>query len=357
MRGLTAGEASSVTTPLLQLFCRSGGFLADFVSGTYKIDYIGDPSVAPTAKVALTAFAAGDKVATGRYAIPTGDTSAWTVGTHRAVCMYQMEAGGPTYPQILEFEILDSGDFPTGANYTGYISVRRAIQDEYVMTTDATATVQRYICRASQQVEVWTRRWFEPRYVVMKVAGTERSQLLLREAIIAIEDVYAIWQTTTGQDTYKFEQYLYKVYNRQLDGPAELDDRWNPLLYLTDVDGTIPRVEGFAWPYGNQNIQIQGVFGFTDPQHDPHAGEVLIGETPRPIAQVVGALVNRYLEDPMLSSAMVHQPGTISMAKTRDQSYRRGGGGGTTETSNMSGDPILDQILQRYCAPLAVGAM
>lgn len=356
MRGLTQGEASNTANPVLQLYCRSGGFLADFISGTYKVEYIGDPAVAPVEKVATTAFVAGDKLATGRYVIPTGATTTWTVGTHRAVCNYVMAVAGSTYQQIVEFEILNSGDFPTGRGYVGYISVRRAIQDEYMLSTDSVPTAQRYICRASQQIERWCHRWFEPRYVVFKVPGLERSQLLLDEAIIAIEDVYAVWQTTTGQDTYKFEQYLYKVYNRYLDGSADLDDRWHPMLYLTDVDGTIPRTRGFAWPYGNQNIQVQGVFGFVDPEYDPLAGEILIGSTPREIAMVAGTLLYRYMEDPMLSSVLVHQPGAIVSARTRDQSYKRGGSDGAAPT-NMSGDPLIDGILQKYQAPLAVGTL
>lgn len=362
MRGLAKAEQSSVSNPVLQLFCRSGGFLADLFSGTFKIDDIHSHSVALANKVPSTSFTNAHKLGTGRYVIPTGSTSAWTVGTHRATCTYKMESGGPDFIQVIDFEVLDTADWASGAGYVGYLSTRRAWQDTYVATTVSVATLHRYIAEVSRRIEMWTGRWFEPRYVKMKKTGQQDPVLILNQPIIAIEDIYAVWQTTTGEDTYKYEQYLYKVYNRHLDGYTEEDDRALPQVALTDVDGSVVEVSDFAWPYGNQNIELRGVFGWTDPEFDPNNDQVLIGQTPLDLGRACGALVARMAEDPTLTSLTTWSPGSISSMRTRDQSVSFGGSGGGSSSgggngSEPSGDPLVDSILVKYCMPIAVGAL
>ena len=363
MKGLTQGEQSTLVNPTLQLICRSGGFLADLVAGTFIVEDIKSAGAAATTKVASTPFATlTHKIGTGRYAILTGDTSAWSLGTHRVRCAYQMAAAGPTYYQNIEFEILESGDWPTGNSYVGYLSTRRALDSGYVPSTVTRQELHNHICEVSRRIEQWTGRWFDPRYLTFKKKGRGMPALLLQHPIIAIEDIYAIWQTTSGQDSYKYEQYLYRVYNRHLEGFYETDDRKHPKIDLTDVDGTIVKVKNFAWPYGNQNIQVQGVFGYTDPEFDATSGEVLIGTTPLDIGRVVGSMIARIIEDPTLTSLMSWSPGSIKSMRTRDQSVTFGGGGsaasgGTIMNASFTGDPLLDNILAKYCRPFAVSAL
>jgi hypothetical protein len=360
--GLIQGAQSTLSNPRLQLYCRSGGYLTDLVSGTFKIENIRDPSVNPEEIVAPTAFAElTHKVGTGRYAIITGDTSTWKVGTHRAVCSYVMESGGPTYTQSIEFEVLDSNDWPSGQPYLGYLSTRQVYQEEVVKRKVVRQRLHRFIDEQSRKIDLYTGRSFEPRYARMKSSGQEDSKLLLIQPIIAIEDVYAIWQTTTGEDTYKFEQYLYKVYNRHLDGyAAQSDDRRHPYIELTDVDGNVVKVSnGWAWPYGNQNIEVRGVFGYTEPDVDPNNGRVLIGKTPPDIARAVAAMIARTAENPLLNDPSVWSPGGVRGYRTRDQSVSFGGATGvaTFGTSEPTGDPIIDTLLLRYCRPMSFGAV
>lgn len=360
MRGLVKGEASSVANPVLQLFCRSGGFLTDLFSGTFKIDDIHSSAVALANKVVSTAFGPAHKLGTGRYVIPTGGTSAWNYGTHRVTCAYRMTNGGPDFTQAFDFEILDPADWASSAAYIGYLSTRRAWQDTYAASTVAVQTLHRQIAEVSRRIEAWTGRWFEPRYVKLKKTGEQDPALILNQPIIAIEDIYAVWQTTTGEDAYKYEQYLYKVYNRHLDGFAEEDDRILPKIELTDVDGTIVEVSDFAWPYGNQNIELRGAFGWTDPEFDPTNSQVLVGQTPIDIGRACGAMIARMNEDPTLTSVMTWSPGSVSSIRTRDQSVsfgRGGGAGGSGGASEPSGDPLVDAILVKYCQPMGVGAL
>lgn len=365
MRGLTKGETSSKTNPILQLFCRSGGVLADFYSGTFKIDDIKDAGSSAAAVVASTPFVpATHQVGTGRYAIATGSTSSWSVGTHRVTCTYKMVAGGPDYIQTIDFEVLDPADWATGMGYVGYLSTRLALADSYVASTVTRQRLHRLIDEFSRRIEQWTGRWFEPRYVKLKKAGQDSPVLLLQQPIIAIEDIYAVWKTTTGEDTYKYEQYLYKVYNRHLDGFSEEDDRGNPRIELTDVTGTqLPPTTDFAWPYGNQNIELRGVFGYTDPDFDPNSGQIAIGKTPADLARAVGILAGRATSDPTMSDPTTWLSGSIRSMRTRDQSISFGGssggssGGGGGGISDLSGDSLVDSILVKYCQPPAVGGL
>jgi uncharacterized membrane protein YgcG len=365
MQGLTQGEQSTLANPRLQLICRSGGYLADLVSGSVLIQDVRAHASAVAVKVAAAAIVpATQKVGTGRYAILTGNTTAWSIGTYRAVCTYVMTAGGPTYTQVIEFEILSATDWPDGSDYSGYLSTRRAYQDSYAASTVARETLHRHIDEQSKRIDMMTGRIFSPRYLRMKVGGQEASKLLLNLPVIAIEDIYAVWQTTTGQDSYKFEQYLYKVYNRHLDGYAtEQDDRYLPFIELTDVDGTVVKAnDNWAWPYGNQNIEVRGVFGYTDPVFDPNNGQVLIGNTPAGIVRATGALVTRAIADPTLSNAYTWASGSARSWRTRDQSLTLGGGsggssGGGGNAAELTGDALIDSLLLRYCRPAAFGAV
>jgi len=356
MKGLAAGEQSNTDRPILQLFCRDAGFLADFDSGTFIVEDVSTGT--PSTVVATTTFIAGHKLGTGRYAITTGDTASWNQGYHRAVCTYKMSATGQDYVQVIPFEILNAADWPTGMAYSGYISTRQAQDDSFIDITETTLTIaQRYINRISRQIEMWTRRFFEPRFMCYKRSGQNDPTLLIDEAIIAIEDIYAVWQTTSGSDTYKFEQYLYKVFNRHLDGYFAEDDRHNPRIVLTDVDGDIVDSSGWSWPYGNQNIELRGVFGYTETELDPSNGNVIVGQTPMDIAAAVGALLYRYVEDPTLSNPAIIRPGAVKSMRTRDQSISFGGdSSGSTAPSDLSGDPLIDAILVKYCAPVPFGA-
>ena len=357
MRGLATGEQSSSSNPILQLFCRSAGFLADLDNGTFLIEDIHDPDAAASTVVASTPFAAGHKLGTGRYVIPTGATTLWSQGTHRAVCTYQMAAGGPTYKQIIEFEVLDEVAWPTGFAFKSYVSTRQCIADGVVGASYSLTTAQRFLDLGADQIEQWTGRHFEPRYLHVVREGQEHPTLFLNEAIIALEDVYSIWQTTSGTDTYKYEQYLYKVFNRHLDGYTAEDDRYRPRLTLTAVDGVVAKVTNFAWPSGNQNIQLRGVFGFTDPMPDYAAGQVNIGRTPNEIAYVNALLLSRFARSFDMGDMGIHQPGRVKSARTDQQAIAFASNSGSSAFSTPSGDPIIDNILRKYRAPLVFAAV
>lgn len=354
MRGVVKGEQSSVSNPLLQLFVRSGGFLTDFYAGTYRIDDIRKPAEEASVVVAQAAFTANEKLGTGRYVIPTGTTTTWPTGTYRALCSFQLVQGGPTFYQAVEFEILDSGDWVTGAEFVSYASTRRLIADGYIDTTANLQSVHRTINRISRRIEAWTSRWFDPRYLSIDLDGVPGPHLFLQEAVIAVEKVEAVWKQADGTvDTYEYSNADFDVYNRHLDGMTAPDDRSNPKIVRSD-----------GWPTGVQGIRLSGVFGYTDPAADPQGLKVNLGRTPEDLVQVIGALFTRDAEDPTLANPLTQQPGSVKSMRTRDQSITffgsggstsGGGGGGGGRATTPTGDPFVDNLLARFAPPMQIG--
>jgi len=361
MRGLTVGEVSSASNPVLQLFARSGGNLVDIYSGTYRIEDVRVAGATPVVKVSATSIVEANKLATGRYLLATGTTTTWSVGSHRAVVHYTLEDGGPTYMQVIDFEVLDAVDWPSGGAYTGYLSTRQAYQDSYAADTVLRPQLHRLIADVSRSIEQWTHRWFDPRYLNFLVNGHKAQDLLFDSPIIAIGEVSIVWNTGGVENSYLYDPLYYRVYNRHLSGYFETDDRRNPKIGLKDIDSVLSRTTGYLWPDGRQNLRVKGVFGYTDPDFDPNGGDVLIGRTPADIGRACGALIARILADPTLTDPMTWAPGSVRSYRTRYQSVTFGGGGGGSSggggASDLSGDPLVDAILIKYCKPPAFGAV
>ena len=343
MRGVAKGETSTTGNPLIQFFCRSGEFLVDIYSGNYLIDDISTGSVSN--KVASTPITIAMKLGTGRYALPTGTTSSWTIGSHRAVITYKLTSTGSTYTQVIPFEVLTAADWASGSLYNGYIPTRQLIDDGYAASTYSVAKMHKHINRISRQLEGWLHRVFEPRYQTYYLEGLGTNSLLFSEAIIAIDKAEAIEKDATN--TVIAEEYDHStlnVYNRHLDGLSAYDDRFNPRVVLPSS----------VWPTGYQTIRVSGVFGFTDPDYEATADRVGLGHTPEELIQVLGILTSRAIADPTMSNPAGATPGAIQMMKTRDQTVQFGAGSGAVGSSSLTGDPTLDRLLIRFHAPISL---
>jgi len=258
-----------------------------------------------------------------------------------------MTAGGPTHTQVIEFEVLDSGDWVSGNNFISYASTRRLIGDEYIGPTAGIQKIHRYLDKVSRQIEAWTHRWFEPRYMIFRMDGPSGIRLFFQEAIIALEKVQSVWTNSNNtEEAYDYDNYIFDVYNRHLSAP-HLDDRGNPKIVRTD---------GVGWPCGEKSVKITGVFGYTDPVNDPHNADVQLGITPNDLIPVVGTLITRQLADPTMSNPLAQYPGLVKSMKTRDQQVSFFGATGSTRPikSEPTGDPFVDGILAKYSAPITV---
>ena len=360
MRGLSKGEECTANNPVLQLFVRSGAFLVDPVSATFYIENVTYPDNSPSVVVALTPFdldptgEGGHRLGIGRFYIPTGTTASWSHGTHRAVCKYILEAGGQEYTQVVEFEILNAACAPVGQGYVGYVATRDLYRDGYAVSSVTQPwQLHPHIKRISMDLEFQLGRFFEPRFVQYKLDGSADYTLFLNEAIIAVEDVSYISRDSDGVESYTaYGHGAYRVTNRHLDGLYVPDDRHNPMILSTTdiVTGDILTGPGYTWPAGKQNLMVSGVFGFTDP--DLGADGTLIGHTPYEFVQVIGTLVSRSIEDPALTSLATWQPGLVKSYKTGKQQIQFYGASGNVDYSEgITGDQLLDRLLQRFVAP------
>lgn len=339
--------------------------MADPSSASFVIQNISNPAAAATTVVAATPLTSGNRLGTGRYAVPTGLTGTWALGTHRVVVTYRLSASGPDLRQVLEFEVLSDVDWPgTGAEYRGYVSTRALYEDGYAVAgTDVVETLHRVVNKFSQRVEHWTAREFHPTFKSLYVAGMDTEYLLLREPIVALHDVYYTWM---GSDNVEQAQLItrssYHVRVRHLDGEIGRDSRILSMLELSSAwlgDGWSPRVGegGHTWSDRSRNYRLDGVFGYTEGALDPAGLRADIGRTPAPLAEVVAVLVSRQLEDMTLSSPMGMVPGLIGTIRTRDQMIKIDSGSSLASMSTggvFTGDPYLDMILSQYVAPTDV---
>lgn len=361
MRGLAKGEACVSTNPVLQLFTRQGELLTDPVAGTFKIDEVLQPGGSVVSKVAstpldLTDAPAGHRLGPGRFFIPTGDTSSWNLGTHRVTCTYQMEAAGRTYVQVIYFEMLDNARYASGQSYVGYATTFDLYDAGFfAFSAAAPETLHPHIERESKRVENLTDRYFEPRYRVYKLDGNQSQALFIEEAIIAVEKVEAVSRSpnSSSASVELYDSDGYRVFNRHLDGVLNPDDRYNPKITVVEsheILGVSGYGGDFTWPFGRQNIQVTGCFGFTDPDYDGDG--TTIGTTPKELVQVIGTLVTRFLANNDLSDLSTWNPGMVRSYKTRDQAISfYGASGSVSYTGGLTGDAMLDQLLQRFVKP------
>jgi hypothetical protein len=118
------------------------------------------------------------------------------------------------------------------------------------------------------------------------------------------------------------------------------------------ADFDVPRITlrfGYAFPLGEGNVEVVGLFGYTEEDGSE------TGRTPLAIKRAAMLLALRAL--PPIGDAEAREDNRrrarLIEERTRDQSYRLAPPMGTT---TLSGDPEVDEILVRYRRPLGLGA-
>jgi hypothetical protein len=117
-------------------------------------------------------------------------------------------------------------------------------------------------------------------------------------------------------------------------------------------DFDAPRITlrfGYAFPLGQGNIEVEGLFGYTE--HDGTA----LGRTPLAIKRATMILALRSL--PGVGNVEAREDNRrrprIVEERTRDQAYRLAP---PTASTVLTGEPEVDEILLRYRRPLGLGA-
>lgn len=358
MNGISKGTQSSIANPALQLISRQGGHLVDIYSGSYIIESLIDPtaSTATTVVVSTAINTTTHKLSTGRYAILTGATSSWAAGHHRVVITYKLVAGGDDYLQIIPFEVLTAMDWPDGgASYVGYISTFEAFRAGFATYgTDSVRNMHDIINAKSHLLERWTGHQFHPRYKALYLNGDGTNELVTEEPIIAVGSLQWIWHGTQGEEAYTYETYQYRVYNYHLDGEAGNDTRlYSTMEFLFDDGGEPFYNEGRPpWIGSDHRVKVSGVFGYTDVETDYKQTQTKIGQTPKPLAEVVGILLNRSLDDRLLQNPGGAMLGRVKSMRTRDQAISFFGNQDSSNFAGIpvfTGDPLLDIVIYRYC--------
>lgn len=295
----------------------------------------------------------GDKLDTGRYvALYTPPLSA-LLGTHEIRWYFRLTLASPETPFREEFEVLPE---VVGATSIGYTTIS-AMREEGV--TEAQASDNRLItliARASRLIEMYTRRWFEPRSHTFLMDGHGGHILQLEIPIIRISAVRLLdYDDPSGELGDDLDLDQLRIYNRHISQRLLMpDDREDPRIEWITVAGRRFGIIGGHFPQGSQNVLVSGVFGYTEPDGSPY------GRTPVDIELATQMLVVRNLAK--LADVSGRQEAALASRvtemRTRDQSISYSSAGGNNgRLGRFTGDPEIDAIIAQYVRPPTMAAV
>ena len=351
MTALAPGQSSSCALPVLQLFAVNldeAGFLRDIVSGTFRILRPDGTEEVPSTAIDIADCPAGNRLSTGRYVAPFTVPASPPLGVWTIEWTYKHTDTGNDRTQTIAFEVLGSVSNPLARVYTTVSAMRAA----GVTTDQANAGKLRDIIElASSYVEHFTGRFFVPLAKTILVDGNGSRGLLVNEAIVAIANINIILAMFQPSDSL-VDPASIRVFNRHLtQGLLDPDDRDNPkveFFFHDTTPGAVTFLHSFTWTRGKQNIKMEGVWGFTDPDGTP------IGRTPLLIEHATKLLVLRNLPDLTDEDAKsdINRAPFVTELRTEDQQIKYGFPKGNIAAAGIfTGDPEIDSILIRYVRP------
>jgi hypothetical protein len=359
MPALARGQASNCSNPALDLFTAVNGVLTDVSALAFQVFDVSDAAkqlvpvqvypvtVGERADVIVgTLCPGGDKLSTGRFVARWTPGLSECLGSHQIRWFFKLTPSSPEQSYREEFEVLPEATATSEIGYCFVADLRAEGVTEEQATDEQLLAI---IARASRFIDKCTSRVFEPQTRTYKLDGTGGSILFFDLPIIAIDAVLENGAPVTATE--------FAIYNRHLSqGLTRPDDRDNPKIEFS-VDASYAWVRSAIttrkWRRGSQNIQVSGVFGYTDP--DPPS---TTGKTPDLIRRCCVMLAFRdvgKLSDPDGRFA-TRERYRIAEERTRDQSYRLGPGRTDSAAQGRgptpwTGDPDVDLILDNYRAP------
>lgn len=365
MPALARLQTSDCANPALDIFTSVNGVLANIFSAEYQIfdKTSGTPvqvypvTLGNRATVDVNQLCpAGQKISTGRYVALWTVPSAAPVGTYEIKWYIKLTSSVAEQVYIEEFEVLPEINLAGASPEENYVMLSE-MRDEGVTTAMADDThLAKRIALASRFVERTTKQAFYPRTKTLKVDGRGGPKLLLSEPIIAIEYV-KVDVSPFQLSASIYDPAMYRVYNRHLSqGLLEPDDRSNPKIELyypvESYYHTRSSADRLVFPVGQQNVEVKGVFGYTDPD-----GSNLQGRVPDLIKHVTKLIVMRELVKmgKVAARSDVINRIRLTSERTRDQAYTLEALG-TRRGAFFTGDPEIDNILAYYLRPPGLGA-
>lgn len=288
-----------------------------------------------------------DRLDTGHYRITWTPGATEPTGRHRVVWISKQTATGAEAETTEEFDVV-----AVGTASWGYC-LPCDLRDEGLTTTDATdQRLVNVIALSTKMIEQYTGRFFEPRAQTLKVDGGGGHALQLHHPIISVTRVELL-SCFDALLTQILDTDL-RVYNRHLThGLVAPDDRNNPKIEMVALTtmwpaSATPVIRPWSWPNSPLNVNVVGVFGYTDPDGST------VGATPLLIRHACKLLVMR--EFPTLTAFDDREDRRdrwrLTSERTRDQAR----GMATRKGNGLTGDAEVDFLLDGYRRPPMFGA-
>lgn len=328
MQTIAVGDTSSASNPVLDFYVRRRGFLVDPMAAEFQV-FRGAEQVWPaTLGQRAPIDVEDDRVSLGRFAAPWSAVGA-TPGAHELRAFVTVDGTARTLRQ--PFEVVSA----TAPRVLTYATIQD-LRDEGVTSEQASdARIRLALGTATATVERLTRQWFEPRPMTLVLDGTGRNALELRVPVAAVAEVRIDGVAVPAGDLV--------IYARHLDGMLSPDDRRAPSVGL----------RGGRFPRGQQNVEVDGVFGFTEALGSGFD----VGATPWLIRHVTKLLAMRELEQLTSPDRAAARNGhRVIEEQTRDQRYVLAPMQGST-FMGATGDPEIDGILVLFRAPIGIGSV
>lgn len=365
MTALARLQTAGCALPLLDLYTTVNGMLADVYAVSFQIydkttgtpvqmfpATLGDRMVLDV----VDDCPAGARMSVGRY------VATWTVpgnaniGTFYVKWYFKLTINTPEQTFIEEFEVLPEITGAASSPAAAYVLVSE-MREEGVPSTYTDDWLAKRIQLASRFVDASTRRFFYPKALTLRFDGRGAAKLLLSDPIIALDYVKFETSPLYPDDFSSVETNIIRVYNRHLsEGLLEPDDRNNPKIELFNPGFVRERQHALltrlSFPLGQQNIEVKGVFGYTDPD-----GPNTQGKTPDLIKHVTKLIVIKELAKMSRTAARFDARARMRLTseRTRDQAYTLEPLG-ALRGALFTGDPEIDNILAYFSRPPALGA-
>jgi len=216
--------------------------------------------------------------------------------------------------------------------------------------------------KAAQFIERITRRFFEPRFLSIAVDGKNSGAIMIGPGtpIIGI-DVIRYATTHLLLSSLAADSNSYRVYSRHLSqGLLSPDDRDNPRLELYGLKDylTIYSLADLRFPRGQQNVEVSGVFGYTEADGSPMGcTPVLLREAAmRLTLRNTGKLTDSDAETDRRFAARITSERTRDQAITYSAGMPPGSLSAGAAAGAFSGDPLIDSLLGGFLCPPDMGA-
>lgn len=369
MGSLARGESSSQANPVLDVFTALGSppVKTDVSDLQFRIFDISTPvkrvtpvqvhPVLPTAWEILDPIndaPLGERLGVGHYLGPWTVPQDEAIGDHLVEWQFRLTAIAPWETKKEEFFVRE-GALPTATTYCGVGDVRGEGFTDPVKYPDSRILMLAIL--ATRYVDKVTGRWFGPRTFDdtnrLSLDGKGGRILHLAIPVIRLDKLF-VELPSFEPSLDEVDLDAVRVYNRHMTGMTQPDDRENPRIVFAATGGINQVVSTGFFPFprtfftGRQNVQLEGVFGYTDPDGSE------FGEIPQLIRQATCRLVQRdlLLDSDLKGKLNVKNAFRIASDKQGKTTIRlqdlwlKGG---------LTGDPEIDTILMAYRRPPRIG--